>query len=100
MIRRLFWLTLGAVLGISAYRRATAVARAIMPAPRAREITSFAGDVREGMQIYRQRQLQAARPALEGRPGHPGPDHTEPDHTEPDHTEPDHTETDQTEDGR
>jgi len=100
MIRRLFWLTLGAVLGISAYRRATAVARAIMPGPRAREITSFAGDVREGMQIYRQRQLQASRPALEGRPGHTGPDHTGPDHTGPDHTGPDHTETDQTEDGR
>jgi hypothetical protein len=29
------------------------------------------------MQIYRQRQLQAAHPALEGRP-----DHTEPDETE------------------
>lgn len=79
MIRRLFWLTLGAVLGITAYRRATAVARAIMPGPRAREITSFAGDVREGMQIYRQRQLQASRPALEG---------------------PAQTEFDQTEDGR
>ncbi|HEY9242361.1 MAG TPA: hypothetical protein VIP48_10285 [Streptosporangiaceae bacterium] len=82
MIRRLFWLTLGAVLGISAYRRATAVARAIMPGPRARELTSFAGDVREGMQMYRQRQLQAARPALEGRPDHIEPGPTEPDRTE------------------
>jgi hypothetical protein len=105
MIRRLFWLTLGAVLGISAYRRATAVARAIMPGPRAREITSFAGDVREGMQMYRQRQLQASRPALEGRPGRTEPDHTVPDHTVPDHTEPDHTVPDNTgpdqaEDGR
>jgi hypothetical protein len=70
VIRRLFWLTLGAALGITAYRRATAVARAIMPGPRAREIASFAGDVREGMQIYRQRQLQASRPALEGRTDH------------------------------
>ncbi|MGP7998789.1 MAG: hypothetical protein ACLPKI_15945 [Streptosporangiaceae bacterium] len=77
MIRRLFWLTLGAVLGITAYRRATALARAILPGPRAREITSFAGDVREGMQIYRQRQLQASPPALPG-PGLEGrPDHTE-----------------------
>jgi hypothetical protein len=82
VIRRLFWLTVGAVLGISAYRRATAVARAIMPGPRAREITSFAGDVREGMQIYRQRQLQASRPALEGRPDHPEPGHTGPGQTE------------------
>jgi hypothetical protein len=77
VIRRMFWLTLGAVLGITAYRRATALARAIMPAPRAREIASFAGDVRAGMQIYRQRQLQAPRPALEGRT-----DHTEPDQPE------------------
>ncbi len=70
MIRRLFWLTLGAVLGISAYRRVTALVRVIVPGPRAREIASFAGDVREGMQIYRQRQLQASRPALEGRTDH------------------------------
>jgi len=34
MIRRLFWLILGAALGITGYRRVTAVARAIMPAPR------------------------------------------------------------------
>jgi len=68
VIRRLFWLTLGAVLGITGYRRATALARAIMPGRPVREITSFAGDVREGMEIYRQRQLQASRPALEGRP--------------------------------
>jgi hypothetical protein len=70
MIRRLFWLTLGAALGISGYRRATAAARAIMPAPRARELARFAGDVREGMDIYRQRQIQASRPALEGRSDH------------------------------
>jgi hypothetical protein len=67
MIRRLFWLSLGAALGISAYRRATALGRALLPGPRARELTRFAGDVREGMEIYRQRQLTSARPALEGR---------------------------------
>ena len=70
MIRRLFWLTLGAALGISGYRRMTAVERAIMPAPRAQELARFAGDVREGMDIYRQRQIQASRPALEGRTDH------------------------------
>lgn len=100
MIRRLFWLTLGAVLGISAYRRATAVARAIMPGPRAREITSFAGDVREGMQIYRQRQLQASRPALEGRPDQTEPDRTGSNHTGSNHTGPNQTGPDQAEDGR
>jgi hypothetical protein len=67
MIRRMFWLTLGAAVGISGYRRVTAVTRAIMPAPRARELARFAGDVREGMDIYRQRQLQTSSPALEGR---------------------------------
>jgi hypothetical protein len=95
MIRRLFWLTLGAVLGISAYRRVTVVARAILPGPRAREIASFAGDVREGMEIYRQRQLQAARPALEART-----DHTVPGQPVPGQPVPDQPEPDQPEDGR
>jgi len=67
MIRRMFWLSLGAAVGITGYRRVTAVTRAIMPAPRTRELARFAGDVREGMDIYRQRQIQASRPALEGR---------------------------------
>ena len=61
---------LGAAVGISGYRRVTAAARVIMPAPRARELARFAGDVREGMDIYRQRQLQTSRPALEGRTDH------------------------------
>jgi len=68
VIRRLFWLSLGAALGISAYRRAAAAARVLRPG--GRELTRFAGDVREGMEIYRQRQLTAARPALEGRTDH------------------------------
>jgi hypothetical protein len=42
MIRRLFWLTLGAAVGISGYRRATALVRSISPAPRARELSRFA----------------------------------------------------------
>jgi hypothetical protein len=44
------------------------VTRAIMPAPRARELARFAGDVREGMDIYRQRQTSSR--ALEGRTDH------------------------------
>ncbi len=68
MIRRLFWLTLGAALGITGYRRVTALARSFTPAVRARELTRFAGDVREGMEIYRQRQLAAPRQAIEGHP--------------------------------
>jgi hypothetical protein len=67
MIRRLFWLTLGAAAGISGYRRATALARSISPGPRARELTRFAGDVREGMEIYKQQQPGRGSPVLEGR---------------------------------
>jgi hypothetical protein len=67
MIRRLFWLTLGAAVGISGYRRATALVRSISPGPRARELTRFAGDVREGMELYRQQQPGRGSPTLEGQ---------------------------------
>jgi hypothetical protein len=67
MIRRVFWLTLGAALGITGYRRALALSRTA-PALRARELGRFAGDVREGMDIYRRRQLTAPRRAIAGRP--------------------------------
>ena len=51
MIGRLFWLTVGAVLGVAGYRRLTALARSVSPAARARALTRFTADVREGMQI-------------------------------------------------
>lgn len=71
MIRRGFWLTAGAVLGVAGYRKATRLARTITagtavpralttraraPVPRThrvREATSFARDVRDGMAEYR-----------------------------------------------
>lgn len=56
MIRRLFWLVLGAVLGVAGYRRLTALARSVSPAERARGLGRFAADVREGMQLYMERQ--------------------------------------------
>jgi hypothetical protein len=56
MIRRLFWLSLGAALGVAGYRRLTALARAVSPAARVRGLAGFAGDVREGMQLYMERQ--------------------------------------------
>jgi hypothetical protein len=56
MIRRLFWLVLGAVLGIAGYRRLTALARSVSPAERARGLGRFGADVREGMQLYMERQ--------------------------------------------
>jgi hypothetical protein len=66
MIRRLFWLTLGAALGVAGYRRLTALARAVSPAARAAGLTRFAGDVREGMQLYMERQPASRAPTLEG----------------------------------
>lgn len=69
MIRRLFWLTLGAVLGVSGYRRLTALGRYVPPALRAREVARFAADVREGMEIYSQRHHGSARPTLESHRG-------------------------------
>ncbi|HEY7143348.1 MAG TPA: hypothetical protein VH637_03805 [Streptosporangiaceae bacterium] len=74
MIGRLFWLTLGAVAGVTGYRRLSRLLRAALPVPRrgrAREsggLASFARDVRDGMAQY---QDQRAAP---GR-GHPGTDY-------------------------
>ena len=42
MIRRLFWLVLGAVLGVTGYRKATAFARSLRPA-RGQDVTPGAG---------------------------------------------------------
>lgn len=62
MTHRLFWLTVGAGLGISGYRRANRFIRGFtrQPAPRPRlQITGlaeFARDVRDGMDLYAQQQ--------------------------------------------
>jgi hypothetical protein len=66
MIRRLFWLVLGAVLGVTGYRRATALARSLRPAPRPGGLAGFAADVREGMAVYLQRQAGPPASTLEG----------------------------------
>jgi len=65
MIRRLFWLVLGAVLGVTGYRRATALARSLRPVRGAASLAHFAGDVREGMALYMERQAAAAPSTLE-----------------------------------
>jgi hypothetical protein len=74
MIRRGFWLVLGAALGVTGYRRAGKLARAMLPGRRpagrgarsARRGTggtaAFLRDVRDGMDEY-----------LDRHPGHPGP---------------------------
>jgi len=66
MIRRLFWLVLGAVLGVAGYRKATTIARSLRPAPRASALAEFAADVREGMAVYLERQAEPPASALEG----------------------------------
>ena len=66
MIRRLFWLVLGAVLGVTGYRKATAFARALRPAPRASGLAEFAAEVREGMALYMERQAGPPASTLEG----------------------------------
>jgi hypothetical protein len=76
MIGRLFWLVLGAVLGVAGYRRLTALARSVSPAGRAQALARFAADVREGMQLYAERQPGDRPSTLEGQPGRrelPGP---------------------------
>ena len=66
MMRRLFWLMLGAVLGVTGYRKAASIARSLRPAPRASALAEFAADVREGMAVYRERQAQPPASTLEG----------------------------------
>jgi hypothetical protein len=66
MMRRMFWLVLGAVLGVTGYRKATMIARSLRPAPRASALAEFAADVREGMAAYLERQAQPPASTLEG----------------------------------
>jgi hypothetical protein len=80
MIRRLFWMTLGAVAGVTGYRRVSRLARAIQPwADRggrrdgwpgggsSRGAALFLRDVRDGMELYVDRRSRAAGPTLEGQ---------------------------------
>jgi hypothetical protein len=64
-MRRLFWVSLGAVAGVAGYRRATAFVRSLRPAPKAAgSLASFTADVREGMASYMERQPARAPSAL------------------------------------
>jgi hypothetical protein len=67
VIRRLFWLVLGAVLGVIGYRRLTALARSFSPTEQARALGRFTTDVREGMQLYMERQPGDRPTTLEGQ---------------------------------
>lgn len=72
MIRRLLWLIIGAVLGVTGYRKVAAkmgaAARLLRPGgDRGQQVVDFTRDVREGMRIYRSDHERPA-PRLE----HPG----------------------------
>ena len=79
MIRRLFWLIVGALLGVTGYRRVSRLARAVALGGRsartaappggtwARGAARFARDVREGMELYTDRHPRLAGRTLEGQ---------------------------------
>jgi hypothetical protein len=88
VIRRLFWLIVGAVLGVTGYRRLTQLARSVRPGARhgaalrrprtgtlAGGAARFAHDVREGMELYMDRHpgLTDRRHCQQGSGQHPGP---------------------------
>jgi hypothetical protein len=93
MIRRLFWMIAGALLGVTGYRRVSRLARAVtvggrfgaapgrprgrglMPGDRthsgwARSAALFARDVRDGMELYTDRHAQLAGRTLVGQRAH------------------------------
>jgi hypothetical protein len=85
MIRRLFWVIVGALLGVTGYRRLRRLTRAVtlggwrdtapgkargpdvMPGGWARGAALFARDVREGMELYADRHPRLAGRTLEGQ---------------------------------
>jgi hypothetical protein len=87
VIRRLLWMVLGAVLGVTGYRRLSRLARAVAPGgrqgrgpgPRQRRepvagAALFARDVRDGIEEYLSRHARRPGPNLEvQRAGAPRP---------------------------
>jgi hypothetical protein len=85
VIRRGFWVLLGAAAGIAGYRKAEQFARQPTRAARqtvrtardaasaARETARFARDVRDGMDEYIARHPRSERPTLSGPRQLPGP---------------------------
>jgi hypothetical protein len=85
MMRRLFWVIVGALLGVTGYRRLRRLARAVtlggrrdtapgrargrdvMPGGWVRGAALFTRDVREGMELYADRHPRLAGRTLEGQ---------------------------------
>jgi hypothetical protein len=64
VIRRGFWLTVGAVTGIVGYRRVCATAQRISASRGVGDTIRFARDVRDGMELYRVAHPAPGRPTL------------------------------------
>jgi hypothetical protein len=67
VIRRVFWLTLGAAGGIMGYRRIARLSRRSLARDTiraTREVRSFSRDVREGMELYSARRPRAVGSTL------------------------------------
>lgn len=64
MIRRGFWLVLGAAGGIMGYRRVASFGRRTSKRGWARETIRFSRDVREGMDLYMARHRGRLGPTL------------------------------------
>ena len=82
MIRRGFWMTVGAVTGIMAYRRVCAAGRRMSArlsgggaAGLAGQSIRFVRDVREGMELYTRTHSAAAGSTLRARDLGPGRGH-------------------------
>ena len=75
MIRRLFWVIVGALLGVTGYRRLRRLTRAVRLGGRRDAAPGkawggwalFARDVREGMELYADRHPLLAGRTLEGQ---------------------------------
>ncbi|MBO0808336.1 MAG: hypothetical protein J2P32_08560 [Actinobacteria bacterium] len=72
MIRRLTWLILGAVLGVTVYRKLTALTRSVSPGFRRRQLAGFVADVREGMALYMEQHPGRQDRTLEDQTARPG----------------------------
>jgi hypothetical protein len=75
MMRRLFWVIVGALLGVTGYRRLRRLTRAVTLGGRRDSAPGrawvpwalFARDVREGMELYADRHPRLAGRTLEGQ---------------------------------
>jgi hypothetical protein len=75
MIRRLFWLAAGALLGVTGYRRVSRLARTVTHRGWTHEAALFARDVRDGMELYADRHPRLAGRTLEGQQARAGIDY-------------------------